>query len=93
MIGGKWKGIILYHLLNETVRFNEFRRIMPEITQRVLTKQLRELEFHQLISRTVYPEVPPRVEYKITPHGLALKPVIVALEQWGLQHLLTVDTS
>lgn len=93
VIGGKWKGIILYHLLNETVRFNEFRRIMPEITQRVLTKQLRELEFHQLISRTVYPEVPPRVEYKITPHGLALKPVIVALEQWGLQHLLTVDTS
>lgn len=87
VIGGKWKGIILYHLLSDTVRFNEFRKIMPDITQRMLTKQLRDLEASQLISRKVYAEVPPRVEYSMTDYGMTLKPVILALRDWGAEHL------
>lgn len=87
LIGGKWKGVILYHLLSETIRFNELRRLMPGITQRMLTKQLRELEADQLILRTVYPEVPPRVEYSMTEYGLTLAPIITALQKWGTEHL------
>ncbi|MEM7066159.1 MAG: helix-turn-helix domain-containing protein [Cyanobacteria bacterium P01_B01_bin.77] len=87
VIGGKWKGVILYHLLSETLRFSEIRRLMPEITQRMLTKQLRELETDNLILRTVYPEVPPKVEYSITEYGKTLEPVIQALQTWGFQHL------
>lgn len=87
VIGGKWKGIILHHLLAETIRFNELRRLMPEITQRMLTKQLRELETDNLISRKIYPEVPPKVEYSITDYGKTLLPVIRALRKWGTIHL------
>lgn len=87
IIGGKWKGVILYHLFSKTCRFNELRRLLPAITQRMLTRQLRELESNHLISRKVYPEVPPRVEYSITEYGRTLKPVIQALQAWGLQHL------
>lgn len=87
VIGGKWKGVILYHLLSETSRFNELRRLMPDITQRMLTKQLRELEANNLISRKVYAEVPPKVEYSISDYGKTLTPVIHALKEWGLQHL------
>jgi len=87
VIGGKWKGVILYHLLSETMRFNELRRLMPEVTQRMLTKQLRELEADKLILRTVYPEVPPKVEYSMTEYGNTLAPVIQALREWGTQHM------
>ncbi|MEL6224955.1 MAG: helix-turn-helix domain-containing protein [Cyanobacteria bacterium J06627_8] len=87
IIGGKWKGVILYHLLSETSRFNELRRLMPNVTQRMLTKQLRELEADNLISRKVYAEVPPKVEYSITEYGKTLEPLIHALQAWGLQHL------
>ncbi|WP_432453308.1 MULTISPECIES: winged helix-turn-helix transcriptional regulator [unclassified Agarivorans] len=87
VIGGKWKGIVLYHLLSETIRFNELRRLMPEITQRMLTKQLRELEADNLISRKIYAEVPPKVEYSITTYGKSLTPIIEALHAWGVQHL------
>ena len=79
VIGGKWKGVILYHLLSETIRFNELRRMIPEITQRMLTKQLRELESDGLILRKVYPEVPPKVEYSMSDYGKTLAPVIKAL--------------
>lgn len=89
VIGGKWKGVILSHLLHETSRFNELRRLMPEVTQRMLTKQLRELEADNLISRKVYAEVPPKVEYSITDYGKTLSPVIQALRAWGTQHLET----
>jgi len=82
-LDGKWKGVILFHLMDRTLRFNELRRHLPAITQRMLTKQLRELEESGLISRTVYPVVPPRVEYALTPLGSTLKPVIRALAAWG----------
>ena len=82
-LDGKWKGVILFHLMDRTLRFNELRRNLPAITQRMLTKQLRELEESGLISRTVYPVVPPRVEYALTPLGSTLKPVIRALAAWG----------
>ena len=87
VIGGKWKGIILYHLLSETMRFNELKRLMPGITQRMLTKQLRELEADCLISRKVYPVVPPKVEYSMTDYGRTLDPIICALRDWGLKHI------
>ncbi|MEM7760211.1 MAG: helix-turn-helix domain-containing protein, partial [Cyanobacteria bacterium P01_A01_bin.40] len=87
VIGGKWKGVILYHLLSETMRFNQLRRLMPEVTQRKLTRQLRELEADKLISRKVYAEVPPKVEYSITEYGKTLAPIIHALQAWGLQYL------
>ncbi len=98
VIGGKWKGAILYHLLIDTMRFNELRRVMPDITQRMLTKQLRELEEEKLVLREeleeeklvlreVFAEVPPRVEYSMTDYGQTLSPVIEALHVWGRQHL------
>jgi len=87
VIGGKWKGAILYHLLIDTMRFNELRRVMPDITQRMLTKQLRELEENKLVLREVFAEVPPRVEYSMTEYGQTLSPVVEALHAWGRQHM------
>lgn len=88
LIGGKWKGVILYRLLTEQVlRFNELRRLLPNITQRMLTNQLRELESDGLIARKVYPEVPPKVEYRLTDYGQTLSPVIHALKAWGDTHI------
>ncbi|HZH09264.1 MAG TPA: winged helix-turn-helix transcriptional regulator [Microvirga sp.] len=83
LIDGKWKGVILYHLMKGTLRFNEIRRKMPKVTQRMLTNQLRELEADGLLIRKVYPEVPPRVEYSLSERGQSLEPVIAALKQWG----------
>ncbi len=83
VIGGKWKVLILYHLIKQTQRFNELRRQLPEITQRMLTLQLRELEEDGLIHREVYPVVPPKVEYSLTEFGRTLLPVINAMHQWG----------
>jgi len=83
LIDGKWKGVILYHLLTETLRFNELRRRMPNITQRMLTNQLRQLEADELLHRAVYAEVPPKVEYSLTDRGRTLEPVITALKTWG----------
>ncbi|TCU19378.1 winged helix-turn-helix transcriptional regulator [Rhizobium sullae] len=87
-VDGKWKGVILFHLMDGTLRFNELRRKLPAVTQRMLTKQLRELEESGLVSRTVYPVVPPRVEYALTPLGETLKPVIRALAAWGDEYAL-----
>ena len=83
VIGGKWKGIILYQLLNGTKRFNEFRRLNPGITQFMLTLQLRELERDGIIHREIYKEVPPRVEYSLTDFGRTLEPVIMSMKVWG----------
>jgi len=86
MIGGKWKGVILYFLLGGTLRFSELRRKIPGITQRMLTLQLRELESDGLVERTVYAVVPPRVEYALSPFGRSLDPVLRALRDWGSHH-------
>jgi Predicted transcriptional regulators len=90
LIGGAWKGVILYHLMNDRMlRFNEMRRRLNGVTQRMLTKQLRELEHAGLIVRTVYPEVPPRVEYRLSGQGKSLRPVIRALQAWGESYLVS----
>ncbi|MDU2063235.1 MAG: helix-turn-helix domain-containing protein [Sporomusaceae bacterium] len=83
VIGGKWKGIILFHLINGTKRFNEFQKLHPCITQRMLTLQLRELERDGLIHREVYKEVPPKVEYSLTQFGKTLEPIILLMKDWG----------
>ncbi|MGP1908396.1 winged helix-turn-helix transcriptional regulator [Metabacillus sp. JX24] len=83
VIGGKWKGVILFHLLSGTKRFNEFRRLMPEITQRMLTLQLRELEKDGVVHREIFKEVPPKVEYSLTDFGLTLEPIIHLMRDWG----------
>lgn len=86
LIGGKWKGILLYHLLEGTLRFNAIRKRMPCVTQRMLTTQLRELEADGLIVRVVFAQVPPRVEYSLSDTGQTLEPVIMALKAWGETH-------
>lgn len=83
VIGGKWKGIILYHLISGKKRFNEFRRLMPDITQRMLTLQLRELENDGIVHREIYKEIPPKVEYSLTDFGYTLKPIIMLMRDWG----------
>lgn len=90
VIGGKWKSLILFHLTSGTRRFNELRRLMPEVTQRMLTLQLRELEMDKIIRRKVYPEVPPKVEYSLAPLGLTLVPLINVMREWGAEHESTV---
>ena len=85
-IAGKWKGLIIFHLLDETLRFNELARRAVNVTQRSLTKQLRELEADGIVHREVYAEVPPKVEYSLTGKGRNLRNVIEALRDWGLQH-------
>jgi DNA-binding HxlR family transcriptional regulator len=91
LIDGKWKGVVLYHLFSATLRFNELRRLLPNVTQRMLTNQLRELEADGLIARKVYAEVPPKVEYSLSPRGRSLEPVIMALKAWGDAHATPAD--
>ena len=93
LIGGKWKGVILYYLLDGRLRFSQLKRKIGCVTQRMLTKQLRELEECGLVERTVYPEVPPRVEYELTPTGKTLRPIVKALKKWGEQHALELLAS
>lgn len=83
VIGGKWKPMILYHLLQGTKRFGEMKRLLPEVTQRMLTLQLRELEQDGIVKRTFYAEVPPKVEYSLTEFGKTLEPVLLMMVAWG----------
>lgn len=83
LIGGKWKGVILWHLSHKTLRFSQLRRRLPGITQKMLTQQLRELEGDGLVHREVFAEVPPRVEYSMTPLGASLKPLLLQMCDWG----------
>ena len=84
LIGGKWKPLILWNLSQKvTLRFNELRKLIPLITPKMLTQQLRELEVDQLVERKVYPQVPPKVEYSLTVFGKSLLPVLCTLCEWG----------
>lgn len=83
VLGGKWKLAILRHLFTGTKRFGELHRTMPGITARMLTRQLRELENDRLIRRTVYPQVPPKVEYALTDIGESLREITNRLDKWG----------
>jgi DNA-binding HxlR family transcriptional regulator len=86
IIGGQWALVICSWLLNGKLRFGELKRYLPNITERMLTLQLRKLEQNKIVKRTIYAEVPPRVEYELTSIGYELKPIINELEKWGQKH-------
>lgn len=86
MIGGRWKIPLIFHLLTGAKRFSELGRALGRVTQKMLTQQLREMERNGLVERKVFPEVPPRVEYSLTPLGESLKPVVDSMCQWGVAH-------
>mgnify|MGYP001583551246 CR=1 FL=1 len=88
VIGGKWKGMILFRLMEGTKRFSELRRLLPKVTQRTLTNQLRELERDGLVLRKVYAQVPPKVEYSLTDLGKSLNDVLAHLRDWGATNML-----
>lgn len=88
VIGNKWKGVILYHLISGSKRFNELRRLIPYVSQRILTLQLRELESDKVIERKVYAQVPPKVEYSLSELGISLHPIIFSLRDWGEQFMV-----
>lgn len=86
VIGGQWALVICSWLANGKLRFGELKRLLPNITERMLTLQLRKLEKNRIVKRTIYAEVPPRVEYELTSIGYELKPIIEQLENWGKKH-------
>jgi DNA-binding HxlR family transcriptional regulator len=86
VIGGKWKLLILAHLVRETRRYSDLRRLIPQITEKMLIQQLRELEQDGLVKRTVYPSVPPKVEYSFTEYSKTLCPMLQAMYDWGKFH-------
>jgi DNA-binding HxlR family transcriptional regulator len=86
VIGGKWKPLIMFLLVEKTMRFSELQRNIVTITQKMLTEQLRELEHDGLVFRKVYPQVPPKVEYSITKYGKTLLPVLDTMHKWGKNH-------
>lgn len=86
VIGGKWKPLILWHLFEEKIRFNELQRQLERISQKMLATELRSLEKDGIIHREVYHQVPPKVEYWITPYGKSLRPVLIQLANWGEKH-------
>lgn len=83
IVGGKWKLVILEHLIDGVQRFGQLQRAMPAVTARMLTRQLRELETDGLVLRTIYTQVPPKVEYSLTDTGRSLKPLLAQLRAWG----------
>jgi DNA-binding HxlR family transcriptional regulator len=86
VIGGKWKVLILWHLKDDIRRFSDLKKLIPGITQKMLTRQLRELEADGLINRKIYAEVPPKVEYSLTPSGESLRPVLDLMCKWGTEN-------
>ena len=87
VIGGKWKVVILFWLKDRTLRFGELRRKIPDMSERMLTQQLRELEQHGIVRREVYPEVPLKVEYSLTDYGRTLRPITDLMCEWGKRHI------
>ena len=90
-VGDKWTVLVVELLSDRPMRFNELRRKLPSVTQRMLTKQLRELEEVGILSRTVFPVVPPRVDYELTAAGHSLEPVVRALAAWGARNVVCED--
>lgn len=86
LIGGRWKPGILWRLVKGRLRYNELRKLLPDVSERMLVLQLRELEKDGLIRRIVYAEVPPRVEYELTEDGISMKQVLKNLSDWGITH-------
>ncbi|MDA5107888.1 MULTISPECIES: winged helix-turn-helix transcriptional regulator [Brevibacillus] len=87
VIGGKWKPLILCHLSDGAKRFGELKRDMPDITQKMLTQQLRELEQDGIIHREVYTQVPPKVEYSLTEYGQSTRELLDVMAKWGSRHM------
>ena len=83
VIGGRWKPVLVCHLLDGRKRFGELRRLTPNATERMITLQLRELEADGVVSRHVYAEVPPRVEYEVTEFGRSLEAILILMQEWG----------
>ncbi|WP_413991981.1 winged helix-turn-helix transcriptional regulator [Labrys okinawensis] len=94
VIGGVWKPVLVFHLLDGKLRFNALCRVTPSATPRMITLQLRELEADGIVKRTVFPEVPPKVEYELTELGQSLAPVLLSMRDWGerLQQSDSVDS-
>jgi len=86
IIGGQWALVICSWLMSGKLRFGELKKLLPNITERMLTLQLRKLEENKILTRKVYAEVPPKVEYELTPIGYELNPIIQQLEEWGKKH-------
>jgi DNA-binding HxlR family transcriptional regulator len=86
LVGGKWKLLILWYLKNDKLRFSELQRLLPDVTRKMLTQQLRALEKDLLVHRYVHPVVPPKVEYSLTKDGLALVPILKQMCDWGEQY-------
>ena len=93
VISGRWKASILYYLFSSPRRLSELRRLAPSASQKMIVQQLRELEAHGLITRTVFAEVPPRVEYTATPLGASLEPIVLSLCEWGRKHAAELGES
>ena len=91
VIGGRWKVFVLYHLFTGPQRLSELRRLIPEVSQKVLVQQLREMEEHGIVDREIFAEVPPRVVYTATKLGLSLRPILTALCTWGRRHADELD--
>jgi DNA-binding HxlR family transcriptional regulator len=89
VIGGRWKVLIIRELITGVKRFGELQRSLPGITQKMLTQQLREMEEDGIIHREVYPQIPPKVEYSLTPLGETLKPILYAMHEWAVQNYST----
>ncbi|KYC40432.1 HxlR family transcriptional regulator [Scytonema hofmannii PCC 7110] len=87
VIGGRWKVLIIRELMVGIKRFGELQRALDGITQKMLTQQLREMEEDGIIARKVYPQIPPKVEYSLTPLGESLQPILYAMHEWGVKHL------
>lgn len=86
VVGGKWKPVIIWHLIHGTKRFGQLRKLMPGVTQQMLTTHLRELERHGVVHRRVYAEVPPKVEYSATTVGMSLLPLLELMHEWGKEY-------
>jgi DNA-binding HxlR family transcriptional regulator len=91
LIGGRWKPAILWQLmLNGRIRYNQLRKMLPDISERILVSHLKELETNLLVTRIVYPEVPPRVEYELTDLGRSMRPMLQHISEWGEMHRIIV---